>query len=357
MRNKVLVVDDMELNREILVDILASKYEVLEAANGKEALSLLEKNRDEIAIVLLDIVMPVMDGYEVLEIMKERKALDKIPVLVITSEYGEEVEQRCFEYGVSDFVKKPFNKNIVLKRVCNVADLYIYKDELEETVAAQTKELRSQNRKLREQALYLEETNRKMIDILGTVVESRNLESGLHIKRVKGYTKILARQVMLDYPEYGLTPYLVERITFASALHDIGKIAIPDNILLKPMRLSPGEHDFMKTHTLRGCELLDQMKDVWDKEYGQLCYDICRYHHERYDGSGYPDHLKGDQIPIAAQIVAVADVYDALVSERVYKKAYSKETAFEMITKGECGVFSPKIMDCFCKVIREFEQT
>ena len=195
-----------------------------------------------------------------------------------------------------------------------------------------------------------------MIDILGTVVEYRNLESGQHIERVKGYTKLLAEQLMKDYPEYGLTSDKVSVITSASALHDIGKIAIPDAILMKPGKLTQEEFEYMKSHTTKGGEILNSIKNVWDEEYGKVSYEICRHHHERYDGRGYPDGLKGEQIPLSAQIVSIADVYDALVNERVYKSAFSKEKAFQMIVTGECGVFSPKLLDCFWNARRAFER-
>lgn len=188
------------------------------------------------------------------------------------------------------------------------------------------------------------------------MVECRNLESGEHVKRVKGFTRILAEQAMKDYPEYGLTPELIDMIFSASALHDVGKIAISDGILLKPGRLTKEEFDIMKTHTIKGCEVLEHIEDVWDETYGRISYEICRSHHERYDGRGYPDGLEGENIPVSAQLVSLADVYDALVSERVYKKAYSLEEAFRMIQAGECGVFSPKLLECFSRAREKFEQ-
>ncbi|MDE5819778.1 MAG: HD domain-containing protein, partial [Lachnospiraceae bacterium] len=228
---------------------------------------------------------------------------------------------------------------------------------LEDQVAVQTQAIRYQYQLLKEQAEELERNNEEIIDILGTVVECRDLESGDHIKRVKTFTRILAEQVMEDYPEYDLTPEKVRIIESASALHDVGKIAIPDHILLKPGKLTAEEFDIMKTHTTRGSELLNNIKDAWDDTYGKYCYEICRYHHERFDGRGYPDKLEGEDIPISAQIVSVADVYDALVSKRVYKDAYGIGAACDMIVNGECGTFSPKILDCFSKVRAAFEET
>ena len=202
----------------------------------------------------------------------------------------------------------------------------------------------------------LRENNQQIIDMLGTVVEYRNLESGEHIKRVKGYTGILAECAMKEYPEYGLTEEKIHTIVAASSLHDIGKITIPDSILLKPGRLTEDEYEYMKSHTIRGCELLDEIDQEWEPDYKKVSYEICRHHHERYDGKGYPDGLKGEEIPISAQLVSVADVYDALVNERCYKDAYSPDEAYRMIINGECGVFSPKLMEVFRKVRRDFEE-
>lgn len=240
-------------------------------------------------------------------------------------------------------------------KVLVVDDVELNRDILEEKVQAQTETLRKQYKVLQLQAERLHQSNEKIIDILGTVVEYRNLESGEHINRVKGFTKILAAKLMEEYPEYGLTPVSVDMISSASALHDIGKIAIPDHILLKPGRLTAEEFEYMKSHTTRGCDILKSIEGVWDDSYGKLSYEICRHHHERYDGKGYPDSLKGEEIPIAAQIVSVADVYDALVTERVYKSAYSKDEAFHMIINGECGMFSPKLLECFRHVRKDFE--
>ncbi|MCM1190734.1 MAG: response regulator [bacterium] len=356
MRNKVLIVDDMEMNREMLTAILEDDYPIMESDSGRKAIGILEEQNEEIAVVLLDLIMPEMDGYEVLEEMRRRSWLEKIPVLVISAESKVDAERRCFELGVSDFIHKPFDNAIVRNRVRNTVDLCTYRNELEEKVEEQTVTLKKQYALLETQARKLQESNTKIIDILGTVVEYRNLESGEHVKRVKGFTKILAEQAMADYPEYGLTPEKIDIIVSASALHDIGKIAIPDNILLKPGRLTDEEFAFMKTHTVRGGEVLNNIRDVWEKEYSEASYDICRHHHERYDGRGYPDGLVGEEIPLSAQLVGVADVYDALVSERVYKSAYSPEEAYRMIREGKCGAFSPRLMECFANAREKFEQ-
>lgn len=356
MGKKVLIVDDMEINREMLREILEDSYEVEEAENGRRALELIEDHHNELAVVLLDLIMPEMDGFAVLKVMKSQGWIDKIPVLVISGEGSLDAERRCFEYGVSDFVRKPFDDVLVKRRVQNIANLFQYQNQLEEKVEKQTGIVKKQYQLLQHQAEQLKKSNANIIDILGTVVESRNLESGEHINRVKLYTGLLARQMQKDYPEYALTDEQVELITSASSLHDVGKIAIPDHILLKPGKLTDEEFECMKTHTTKGCELLYNIKGVWSEEYSRISYEICRHHHERYDGRGYPDRLKGEEIPISAQLVSIADVYDALVNERVYKSAYTKEEAFHMIVTGECGIFSPKLLECFRKVRKAFEE-
>ena len=356
MKDKILIVDDSQLNRELLNEMLCEEYEILEADNGKTALDIMDSVQNKVSAILLDIVMPIMDGFEFLKVLNEKKIMDKVPVLVISGENSIQNEKKCFDYGVTDFIARPFNVELVNKRVQNAVNHYIYKNQLEEKVQEQTSTLRRAYITLKAQAEKLEKRNQDIIEMLGAIVEFRNLESGEHIQRVKGYTRILAEKFSEEYPEYGLTKELIEKIVVSSTLHDLGKIAIPDNILLKPGRLTHEEFEFMKSHTIRGCEVLDTMKDEWNPKDRQIMYEIIRYHHERYDGKGYPDGLKGEEIPISAQLVSLADVYDALVSERCYKAAYSKEEAYRMIINGECGVFSPKLMEVFRLVKRQFEK-
>lgn len=355
MRNKVLIVDDVEINRSILRSILENEYTILEAENGKQALDIIEEQKNGLSAILLDLVMPEMDGKQVLEELNKRKIMGTIPVLVISGENSYEIEQECFDLGISDYIAKPFNNVIIRKRVKNVARFYEYKLQLEEKVDEQTAVLRKAYQTLKVQAEKLHQNNQKIIDMLGTVVEFRNLESGEHINRVKKYTKILAEGAMREYPEYELTPEKVDTIVAASSLHDIGKITIPDRILLKPGKLTRDEFEYMKSHTTRGCELIDQINVDWNPELRQAVYEICRHHHERYDGRGYPDALAGEEIPLSAQLVSIADVYDALVNERCYKDAYSAEESYRMMIHGECGVFSPKLMDVFQKTRKQFE--
>ena len=356
MKNKILVVDDALMNRDILKEILKDTYDILEAEDGKSALEILDAENNEISAILLDLIMPVMDGFEVLEELNARKMIEKIPVLIISGENSTQNEQRCFELGIADFIGKPFNARLVRKRIQNAAEHYAYRNELEAKVEEQTNVLRKAYRTLKSQAEQLKRRNQDIIEILGTVVEYRNLESGEHVKRVGEYTRILAETFMVEYPEYGLTQDTINVIVSASALHDIGKITIPDSILLKPGRLTREEFEYMKSHTTRGCELLESMKNVLDPKYEKVSSEICRHHHERFDGKGYPDGLEGDAIPLSAQLVSVADVYDALVNERCYKDAFSPEEAFRMIVNGECGVFSPRLMEVFRKVRSQFEK-
>lgn len=355
MKKEILIVDDAAINRVILSEMLQEDYTIIEAENGEQALKTIGQRRETIAAILLDLMMPGINGFQILEFLNREKIIGSIPVLVISTEDSVDNEKKCYELGVSDFIAKPFNNMLVRKRVRNAVEFYSYKNELEQKVAKQTRVLQKAYRVLELQAKSLQKRNDDIIEILGTVVEYRNMESGEHIRRVKKYTKILGDCFRVDYPEYKLSEQEVDIIVSASALHDIGKIAIPDSILLKPGRLTPDEYEYMKSHTVRGCEILDTIKHIWDENYAKASYEICRYHHERYDGRGYPDNLVGDQIPISAQLVSVADVYDALVSERCYKEAFDKEEAYHMIINGECGVFSPKLMEIFRKVKDQFE--
>lgn len=336
----MLVVDDMELNRAILCELFNDKYQVIEAENGKEALQLIQKYRESIAIVLLDLIMPIMNGFEVLQKMADTSLADRIPVIMITSENSEQAILNGYNLGVSDVITKPFNPDIVRKRVQNTVELNSYKLQLENKVKVQVEFIERQ-------AQELERVNSFIIDTLSTIVEFRDLESGQHVKRIRGFTKMLLYAVAKDHKEYGLTEESINTISSASAMHDIGKIAIPDHILLKPGRLTPEEFEIMKTHTTKGCDLLNSLNYIKTSNYFRYSYEICRYHHERWDGNGYPDHLKGDEIPIWAQVVALADVYDALTSERVYKPAYTHDQAVKMILNGECGQFNPILMDVF----------
>ena len=344
----ILIVDDNEINRGILGEIFKDKYTILEAGDGVEAIKVMEEHKENLAAILLDIVMPEMDGYAVLEAMQERDNLnDSVPVLMITADTSTEAERTSYQKGAADVIHKPFDPVIVDRRVSRTIELYDHKNNLEMQVDDQTRVLKKQFVYLKKQEEKLRNSNERVIDTIATIVEFRSMESSYHLKRIKGFVRILALTAMNNYPELGLTPHLIDVITQASAMHDIGKISVPDSILLKPGRLSNEEFEVMKSHTTRGSEVIEMIKDVQDKEYYEISLDICRHHHERYDGNGYPDGLKGDENSIAAQLTAISDVYDALVSDRVYKAAFPLDKAYEMIKNGECGVFSPKILACF----------
>lgn len=291
--------------------------------------------------------MPELDGFGVLRYLAANDLLEQIPVLMITSEGAEASLAAAYDLGAADVVQKPFNRNIVKKRLRNIIDLYTQKNNLRETVRQQTRSLEMQARKLRE-------ANDQMIDALSTVIEYRSLESGQHTRRLRGFTKLLLSA--LPPSRYRFSPDEIEVISRASAMHDIGKIAIPDSVLLKPGRLTPEEFEIMKTHTVKGCEIVRRLRSLDNDTYLKYCREICRWHHERWDGSGYPDGLSGDQIPVSAQVVALADVYDALTHKRVYKDAYSIPQTVGMILRGECGAFSPVLLECFQQSLYLFEQ-
>lgn len=336
---KILIVDDSEMNREILAEMLGDEYEIIEACDGKEAIAILNKSDIEISLVLLDMVMPEMDGMEVLAIMDKNGWLADIPVIMISAENSDEVIHKAYELGVTDFVRRPFDQLIVQKRCQNTINLYAKQKKLAGLFADQFYER--------------EKDSRLMIDILAHIVEFRNNESGMHVVHVQNYTDILLRELSKITDKYELDSDKIALITKTAALHDVGKICIPDEILNKPGRLTDEEFKIMKSHSAVGSQMLAELPFHKDEPLVKMAYSIARWHHERWDGRGYPDGLVGDDIPIEAQAVALADVYDALTSERCYKKAFSHATALEMITKGECGQFNPLLITCLNSVAEE----
>ncbi len=331
-KQKVLIVDDAEMNRAILTEILGNEYEILEAENGRECMQLLQKYRTGISVILLDIVMPVMNGFAVLGEMARQGLIDDIPIIMISSADSDDVIRQAYELGVTDYISRPFDAKIVYRRVVNAIKLYAKQRRLVSMVTKQIVEK--------------EKNDNMLIDILSHIVEFRNTESGLHVLHMKQLTELFLSELLQKTDMYHLDAAKRDLIVTASALHDIGKIAIPEEILNKPGRLTKEEFEIMKTHTTIGSEMLDNIEGYGDEPLVRTAYAICRWHHERYDGRGYPDGLVGEQIPISAQIVALADVYDALVSKRSYKEAFSHETAVQMILNGECGTFNPLILDC-----------
>lgn len=335
---QILIVDDEAINREILKTMF-EEYDILEAENGREAVEKIAASRN-LVLVLLDISMPVMSGFDVLEYMREHDLLEQIPVILITGETVIDSEDKAYSYGVADVIHKPFYPHIVKKRSRNIIDLYQHKLEME-------LRLRQQEIEIKEQEKEIRENNELMLESLSSLVEFRNVETGEHTQRIKYFTKIMLEYIQEFFPKYGLDMYQIDQIVRASVLHDIGKIGIPDSILLKPGRLTKEEFEMMKSHTTIGCDILEKAYRKKDSDFYRYSYDICRHHHERWDGNGYPDHLKGEEISIGVQVVSVADVYDALVSPRVYKEPFSKDMAYDMIMNGECGQFSPDVLECF----------
>lgn len=341
-RQRILIVDDSEMNREILYEMLKDEFDILEAENGKEALEVLERYGCEISLVLLDIVMPIMDGFEVLEHMNEKDMIEEIPVVMISSEDSTSFIRRAYEMGVSDYISRPYDAQIVYKRVYNTIKLYAKQRRL--TVI------------LTEQIRAKEESRKIMIGILSHIVEFRNGESGPHVQHINVLTQLLLGRLVQISDQYHLSWMDRDLIVMASSLHDIGKIGIDDKILNKKGRLTDEEFEIMKQHTVIGVEILEELQYYQDEPLVKTAREICRWHHERYDGRGYPDGLKGEDIPISAQVVSLADVYDALVSKRVYKASYSHEKAMQMILNGECGAFNPLLLTCLKDIEDEIQE-
>ncbi len=335
-KQQILIVDDSQMNREILTVILEEEYRILEAANGEECIDLLKQYGTGISLILLDINMPMMDGFEVLAQMNQNHWIEDTPVIMISSEDGAAYVRKAYEMGASDYISRPFDAQVVHQRVFNTIKLYAKQRRLISLVTDQIQEK--------------EKNNQMMISILSQVVEFRNGESGSHVLHINTITGMLLERLMQKTDQYHLMWSDLFLITTASALHDIGKIGIDEKILNKPGKLTKEEFEVMKPHTLIGASMLKSIELYQNEKLVQVAYQICRWHHERYDGKGYPDGLKGEEIPISAQVVSIADVYDALVSERVYKKAFSHETAIKMILNGECGAFNPLLLECLTDI-------
>lgn len=311
-RDTILVADDVEINRAVLRSIFEEDYNVLEAENGEQALFLMRQYRDSIAIVLLDLIMPVRDGYEVMEERQADPSLRGLPVAVITADDSVESEIRVFDLGASDIIGKPFEPHLVRRRIRNIVSL--------------SQRHLDQDDCIREQARKLRESNAAVIDALSSIIEYRSAETGQHIKRIQLFTRVLLEDVAANCPDLGLDESRIAMIVSASSLHDIGKIAIPDAILNKPGRLTAEEFEVMKTHAVKGCEILSRLDRMGDRDYLKYASDICLYHHERWDGKGYPKGLKKDRIPMCAQVVGIADCYDALTTDRVYRGQSRRST-------------------------------
>lgn len=328
----ILIVDDSELNRALLSDMLESDYNIIEAENGEEAVAILAERELEISLVLLDIVMPGMDGFDVLAMMNARGWINSIPVIMISAETGSSYIDRAYDLGAVDYISRPFDERTVKHRVTSNFMLALKQQELADLLSTQVYER--------------ERDNRVMVEILSHIVEFRNGESGLHILHVNTFTEMILKHLLTITDKYPLTQSDINTIVNASALHDIGKMSVPEEVLNKPGRLTREEFEIMKTHAVEGERMLTDIPYRNNTAIVKVAREICRWHHERFDGKGYPDGIKGDDIPISAQVVALADVYDALTSKRVYKDSYTHEKAISMIQNGECGAFNPLILQC-----------
>lgn len=337
-KQKILIADDSEMNRELLAAILEEEYDIIQVNDGVQAVDCLQRQAEEISLLLLDIVMPHMDGFEVLSYMNKEHWIDAIPVVIISSENSPIYIKRGYDLGATDFIGKPFDANMVLRRSANAILLGAKQRRMTSIVSNQIYER--------------EKSSKLMINILSHIVEFRNGESGLHVLHIQTITEMLLRQlVQKENNRYALSKEQIRMITTASALHDIGKISVPDEILNKPGRLTAEEFAVIKGHSMAGANMLSELPlDQKEEPLVKTAYEICRWHHERYDGGGYPDGLKGEEIPVSAQVVALADVYDALTSERCYKDAYSHEKAIEMILAGQCGAFNPLMLECLLDI-------
>ena len=341
-KQDILIVDDSEMNRAILAEMLGRDYIIHEAENGEEALQILRQYGTAISLVLLDIPMPVMDGFGVLQHMAAEYWIKDIPVIMISSDDSAEAVKKAYEMGVSDYISRPFDAQVVYRRVSNTITLYARQHRLITMLSEQVREK--------------DKNNSMMVSILSQIVEFRNGESGSHVVHIKQLTKMLLEQLQRRDTAYTVTSSDLLLIPLAAALHDIGKIGIDEKILNKPGKLTREEFEIMKTHTVIGADMLESLTLYQEEPLVRIAHDICRWHHERFDGKGYPDGLKRDDIPLSAQVVSLADVYDALVSERVYKKAFSHEKAIQMILNGECGTFNPVLLECLLDIQRQLKQ-
>lgn len=352
-RDTILILENDEVSRTELADIFRDKYKILEVSNEKDGLDVLKAHITSLAAILVNLTIVIKGDFQVLKKLSQRKVLSQIPFIMITSEETIEYEKKGFEYGIISCIRKPFYPDAIKQMVDNVIQMFQYKRQLEITVRGHTEKLK--DTALKVVAEKQKHTTHVLIESLSNIIEFRNLESEQHVKRMREFTFCLGKSVMHLYPEYELTAEKIDVIGWASSLHDIGKIVIPDNIILKPAKLNADEYEIIKSHTTKGAEIIERVIHLDNQLFCEYAYDIARHHHEKYNGKGYPDGLKGEEISIAAQIVALVDVYDALSSKRVYKAAYDTEKAYQMVVNGHSGSFSSKLLKAFTEVRKEFE--
>lgn len=356
MRNKILIADANEVNREILEELFEESFTVVSVATGQEALDIILKEYSDIAVAILDMGLEDKNAVDILAEINTASWFEDLPVYVLSDDTSLKIEKSAYKAGAIDFSRKPFDSRLLERKVKKYAELFAVQETLHETQAALNNALKNAGSAqavasasptlVMEEDVYYSRHN-KLIELVGTLTELRNVENQQHVQRMKGLVKIMAKKMQEMYPEYNLTIEKINYIVTACSIHDLGKAAIKDAVLLKPGRFTDEEYEYMKSHTLRGIDLLDQVQGAWSPEFDVIAREVVRSHHEKFDGGGYPDGLKGDEIPISAQLVSIADTYDALVNDRVYKKAYPKDVAFNKIIVGDCGIFPPKILECF----------
>ena len=347
-KKKVIVIDDVELNRVILKEAFKNDFEVLEAENGALGLQKIKENQDDVSAVFLDIIMPEMDGFAVLQELNISSLIQKIPVFLITTDATSAVIERAYDYGAVDVIPKPFNLMIIKRRVQNMIEYFEAKRQSDSDVVQIDQLL----------AMQREDLNQAVGALIGQIcesIESRSVGESEHVNRVRKMTRALTKEFALQHPEFGLKDDIIDSIANASVLHDIGKIFVREEILAKAGNLPPEEMAEIQVAPTYGAKLLNRVQGIPEPFY-TFAKEICRSHMERWDGKGYPDSLKENQIPISAQLVGLAEAYDVLISTRVYKQAYSHEKAVQMILDGECGTLNPDLIECLKKAAAEFEK-
>lgn len=342
----IIIVDDNYVGRVILDQLFRDEYNIISAENGEEAIEVIEKNRSRLAAILLDLYMPVMDGFQVLRRLNSTGLTEEIPVFIISVENSGDKIMCAYDLGAADIIEKPFNPHFSRRRISNTIELYNHRRSMKNKLIEQNDTIIAQDGKINELASCVN-------DMLSSLIEFRSVEGGAHISRVRTMTRLVLSRLTERFEKYSFDKYSIELISDASVLHDIGKIAIPDSILSKPTKLSIDEFELVKGHTTKGCEILASMDFLKGSDIYRYSYDICRHHHERVDGRGYPDRLTGDEIPVWAKIVSIVDVYDSLVSSRCYKPAYYHEKALDMIMNGECGAFDNQVLIVFLELAEE----
>lgn len=339
MRETMLVVGDVKKESAFLKQTFEKKYFVADTEDSKEAICYLEDHLSEMAMLFFDIHMPVDDRYDLIRYLKEHNCMKRIPIILITDEKKQELTEWEYDFEATDIISKPFVNGIIEKRINNILELYQYK-------YCTAEDTRKQKDTVKQKIIKLKEHHDNLLNILHDIITNRNVESVNHIQYVQGYTEILAQQYADLYPDSGMTKDRIEMIVQAARVHDVGKITIPDSITSRPGRLSQYELELLKVHTIKGSEIIKVISEIQEDEECIISYNVCRYHHEKYDGTGYPEGMKQDEIPIEAQIVGLADMYDVLVNATVNKKAFTPKEAFYKLMKGECGELSPQMKEC-----------